>query len=181
MKLKDCRIGMKVVDKLGNEYEVIGLDDTTWPLGLRCTKHVEDCIIEHKTFDDNTAFREIGNEWWIVDSENNYKKTTGRNIDISLKSIKPLKMHKTFEAGQIVVDKLGNEYEVIEVDDTIRPLKLKCIKFVKEAKLAPFASFTEVGQIFWIFKSRKVVRKNHFEPEKDILTAKSLKLKESND
>ena len=28
MKLKDCRIGMKVVDKLGNEYEVLEADDT---------------------------------------------------------------------------------------------------------------------------------------------------------
>ena len=82
---------------------------------------------------------------------------------------------KDCRIGMKVVDKLGNEYEVLEADDTIRPLKLKCIKFVREAKLAPFASFAEVGQIFWIFKSRKAVRKYHFEPEKDILTAKSLK------
>ena len=100
---------------------------------------------------------------------------------IILNRKKPEMKLKDCRIGMKVVDKLGNEYEVLEADDTIRPLRLKCIKFVKEAKLAPFASFTEVGQIFWIFKSRKAVRKDHFEPEKDILTAKSLKLKESND
>ena len=52
---------------------------------------------------------------------------------------------KDCRIGMKVVDKLGNEYEVLEADDTIRPLKLKCIKFVREAKLAPFASFAEVG------------------------------------
>lgn len=151
MKLKDCRIGMEVVDKFGNEYVIIGLDESEMPVNLKCIKHVKDCVVE----DEFTVFREIDQEWWIVDSEKNYKKDNGRNVDISLKSIKPLKACKTFEVGQIVVDKLGNEYEVLETDDTILPLKLKCTKFVKEAKIAPVVSFTNVGQIFWIFKSKK--------------------------
>ena len=46
MKLEDARIGMTVVDKFGNEYVVIGLDDSEMPVKLKCTKFVAECIID---------------------------------------------------------------------------------------------------------------------------------------
>ena len=83
MKLEDARIGMTVVDKFGNEYVVIGLDDSEMSVKLKCTKFVAECII-----DDTTKFVAEDDEWWIVDSEE-YKEFANYDVDISLESIKP--------------------------------------------------------------------------------------------
>ena len=84
MKLEDARIDMTVVDKFGNEYVIIYLDDSEMPVKLKCTKFVKDCIV-----DDSTIFHAEGDEWWIVNSEENYKEFVNYDVDISLKSIKP--------------------------------------------------------------------------------------------
>ena len=84
MKLEDACIGMEVVDKLGNEYVVIGLDCTKMPVKLKCTKLEEECVI-----DNTTKFVAEGDEWWIVDSEEKYKAFSKCDVDISLESIKP--------------------------------------------------------------------------------------------
>lgn len=83
MKLEDVRIGMTVVDKFGNEYVVICLDDSKMPVELKCTKFVKDCVV-----DDTTIFHAEDDEWWIVDSEENYKEFFNYDVDISLESIK---------------------------------------------------------------------------------------------
>lgn len=84
MKLNDAHIGMTVIDKFGNEYVIIALANDEMPVKLKCTKFVAECII-----DDTTKFLDCGDEWWIVDSEENYKEFTNYDVDISLKSIKP--------------------------------------------------------------------------------------------
>ena len=44
---------------------------------------------------------------------------------------------KDINVGQIVVDKFGNEYEVIDTDIPQCIAKLKCIKFVTESRTDP--------------------------------------------
>ena len=82
MKLEDVSIGMEVVDKLGNEYIIIDLDSTEMPVKLKCTKLKNKCFV-----DDATMFVSEGDEWWIVDSEKNYKEFSEFDVDISLESI----------------------------------------------------------------------------------------------
>ena len=82
-KLEDVSIGMEVVDKLGNEYIIIALDSTEMPVKLKCTKLKNKCFV-----DDKTMFVSEGDEWWIVDSEKNYKEFSEFDVDISLESIK---------------------------------------------------------------------------------------------
>lgn len=84
MKLNDAHINMTVIDKFGNEYVIIHLDDSEMPVKLKCTKFVAECIV-----DDTTKFVAEDDEWWIVDSEENYKEFANYDVDISLESIKP--------------------------------------------------------------------------------------------
>ena len=84
MKLENARIGMEVVDKFGNEYVIIGLDNDCMPVKLKCTKLENECVI-----DDTTKFVAEDDEWWIVDSEEKYKAFSKCDVDISLESIKP--------------------------------------------------------------------------------------------
>lgn len=86
MELKDTYIGMKVVDRFENEYEIVGIEICTIPIKLLCTKFVKRCRIDHDLW-----FDEEGSSSWIVESEESYKEYTGRDVEISLKSIKPKK------------------------------------------------------------------------------------------
>lgn len=47
MKLKDIRIGMKVVDEYNNEYEVVDIDENEklMPVQLKCIKFLKDILI----------------------------------------------------------------------------------------------------------------------------------------
>ena len=59
--------------------------------------------------------------------------------------------------GQIVTDTHGNEYEVIEIDylcDTV-PVKLKCIKHVKNVSVDCIFSFERTGISLWISDSKE--------------------------
>lgn len=82
IKLEDVSIGMEVVDKLGNEYVIIALDRSRMPVRLRCIKHNKICYV-----DEQTRFYGVGDEWWIVDSEEEYNEFANYDVDISLESI----------------------------------------------------------------------------------------------
>lgn len=57
---------------------------------------------------------------------------------------------KDINVGQIVVDKFGNEYEVIGTDIPQCITKLKCTKFVKESHTDPVFKFDRVGKVLWV-------------------------------
>ena len=52
--------------------------------------------------------------------------------------------------AQIVVDKFGNEYEVIDTDIPQCIAKLKCTKFVKESHTDPVFKFDRIGKVLWV-------------------------------
>ena len=52
--------------------------------------------------------------------------------------------------GQIVVDKFGNEYEVIDTDIPQCIAKLKCTKFVTESRVDPIFKFDRIDRILWV-------------------------------
>lgn len=85
MKFEDARIGMEVVDRFGNEYVIIALDQSRSRMlvRLRCIKHNKICYV-----DEQTRFVSEGDEWWIVDSEEKYNEFANYDVDISLESIK---------------------------------------------------------------------------------------------
>lgn len=61
--------------------------------------------------------------------------------------------------GMEVVDKYRNEYEVNKLtEDKRMPVKLKCTKFVREISVQNLGGikFREVGQSFYIYKSKKM-------------------------
>ena len=82
---------------------------------------------------------------------------------------------KDFKVGQIVMDKLGNEYKVLHITDDNMPLRIACTKFCKPIAIYDGSFFYGVGQEFWIYKSKKVARKGSHQGI-GIVTAKSLKL-----
>ena len=41
MELKDACIDMKVIDRFGNEYEIVGIEKCIMPIKLLCTKFVK--------------------------------------------------------------------------------------------------------------------------------------------
>lgn len=57
---------------------------------------------------------------------------------------------KDINVGQIVVDKFGNEYEVIDTDIPQCIAKLKCTKFVKESHVDPIFKFDRIDRILWV-------------------------------
>lgn len=61
--------------------------------------------------------------------------------------------------GMKVVDKYDNEYKVKALtEDKRMPVKLKCIKFVREIPVQNLGGikFRESGQSFYIYKSKKI-------------------------
>lgn len=89
---------------------------------------------------------------------------------------------KDIKIGMKVVDKYSNKYEVNKLtEDKRMPVKLKCTKFVREIPVQNLGGikFREVGQSFYIYKSKKIARNNG--NDANVITVKSLKLKsESN-
>ena len=57
---------------------------------------------------------------------------------------------KDINIGQIVADKFGNEYEVIDANIPQCIAKLKCTKFVKESHADPVFEFDRVGKVLWV-------------------------------
>ena len=68
-------------------------------------------------------------------------------------------------------------YECKTADDIVMPVRLKSIKILRNIAVSKFdVTFNCVGQVFWIYKSKKMARRDGFY-EKDVITVKSLKLK----
>lgn len=90
---------------------------------------------------------------------------------------------KDIKVGMEVADKYDNEYIVEKIDKTepqnklILPIKLKSIKVLKNINVSGLsAMFSRDGQSLWIYKSKKVARREGFH-EENIITVKLLKLK----
>jgi hypothetical protein len=59
------------------------------------------------------------------------------------------------KVGQILKDKFGNKYEVVQIDedDNFMPVKLKCIKFVKDVCFGLRGDIiAKVGHYSWVLK-----------------------------
>ena len=85
---------------------------------------------------------------------------------------------KDIKGGQTVVDKFGNEYvvEIVSYSYDLMPVYLRCTKFVKCVAVQNHGVMFEcVGDYFWIYKSKKVAKKDGI---KNGITVESLKLKE---
>ncbi len=81
------------------------------------------------------------------------------------------------EVGQTVVDKFGNEYvvEIVDNDDSM-PVYLRCTKFVECVIVQKSGVMFEcVDDCFWIYKSKKVAKKDGVE---NCITVESLNPKE---
>ena len=80
------------------------------------------------------------------------------------------------EVGQTVVDKFGNEYVVEIVSYGWMPVYLRCTKIVEWVVVQKHGvMFERVDDYFWIYKSKKVAKKDGIEK---CITVESLKLKE---
>lgn len=62
---------------------------------------------------------------------------------------------KDAEIGMIVVDKVGNEYAICDIDNVRNIAYLMCIKFVKSVRINNILLFRMIGDGFWIADSPK--------------------------
>lgn len=62
MKFEDLKVGMRVRDHLGNEYEVVYVEEKrdSFPVQLQCTK-----LVQAVQVDTNTEFNAVGDTWWV--------------------------------------------------------------------------------------------------------------------
>lgn len=62
MKFEDINVGMKVRDHLGNEYEVVDVEEKrdAFPVQLCCTKLVQAVQVEN-----GTVFDSVDATWWV--------------------------------------------------------------------------------------------------------------------
>ena len=65
MKFEDIKEGMQVRDHLGNEYEVIQVEEKrdSFPVQLHCTK-----LVQSAKVDADIEFDTVGAIWWIADN-----------------------------------------------------------------------------------------------------------------
>lgn len=84
MKIEKIKVGMSVKDKFDNEYKVINVDNYT--VKLFCEK-----IVKPARVDSKHMFSKVGDSLWIAISEEDIKSMNNVDIDISIKSIKPVK------------------------------------------------------------------------------------------
>ena len=96
---------------------------------------------------------------------------------------------ENIKVGMEVVDKLGNEYIVTDVDydedyneskPNIMPIRIQCTKFLKIVPVQKFGvSFYGLDDSFWIFKSsEEEVIKNDYMYVENCITAEELKMKD---
>lgn len=86
MKLEDIEIGMMVVDKYGNEYEVNKLtEDKRMPVKLKCTKFVREIPVQNL---GGIKFREAGQSFYIYKSKKIARNNGNDANIITLKSLK---------------------------------------------------------------------------------------------
>ena len=86
MKLEDIEIGMMVVDKYGNEYEVNKLtEDKRMPVKLKCTKFVREIPVQNI---GGIKLREAGQSFYIYKSKKIARNNGNDANIITLKSLK---------------------------------------------------------------------------------------------
>lgn len=105
MKIQNIKVGMKVIDKLGNEYEVVSV-------GYNVTKLVCTKFVESARVDSVHKFQKIGDCLNIGMSEEDIKNCFGYDVDITIKSIKPINQKKILKKFLKSIDKIGeNMYD----------------------------------------------------------------------
>lgn len=102
MKIEKIKVGMSVKDKFGNEYKVIIVDNYT--VKLFCEK-----IVKPARVDSKHTFSKVGDSLWIATSEEDIKSLNGVDIDVSIKSIKPIKC-----SNKKILKKLLKQIDSIE-------------------------------------------------------------------
>ena len=133
MKLKDIEVGMSVKDKFDNEYKVINVDNYT--VKLFCEK-----IVKPARVDSKHMFSKVGDSLWIAISEEDIKSMNNVDIDISIKSIKPVKCSnkkilKKFLKQIDKIERCIDDGDDGEIDYELYDLKQQLIKyFDKETK-----------------------------------------------
>ena len=85
MKIENIKTGMFVKDKFGNEYKVLRVGHNV--VYLICKKFVRFVRVNSQF-----AFQKAGDEFWIITSEEDAKELFGYCVDISVKSIEPIKI-----------------------------------------------------------------------------------------
>lgn len=88
MKLKDIRIGMKVVDEYNNEYEVVDIDENEklMLVKLKCIKFLKDILIQ--TYGDDIKFQRENTRFYIYKSRKAARKDGCNEKCITVKSLK---------------------------------------------------------------------------------------------
>lgn len=133
MKIEKIKVGMSVKDKFDNEYKVINVSDNT--IKLFCEK-----IAKPARVDSKYMFSKVGDSLWIATSEEDIKSLTNVDIDISIKSIKPVKCFnkkilKKFLKQIDKIDEYVDDGDVGRVCFELYDLKQQLIKyFDKETK-----------------------------------------------
>lgn len=102
MKIEKIKVGMSVKDKFDNEYKVINVGNNT--IKLFCEK-----IVKPARVDSKYTFSKVGDSLWIAISEEDIKSLTNVDIDISIKSIKPVKC-----SNKKILKKLLKQIDSIE-------------------------------------------------------------------
>lgn len=114
MKIEKIKVGMSVKDKFGNEYKVIIVDNYT--VKLFCEK-----IVKPARVDSKHTFSKVGDSLWIATSEEYIKSLNGVDIDVSIKSIKPIKC-----SNKKILKKLLKQIDSIEENMRDDPCEASC-------------------------------------------------------
>lgn len=111
--------------------------------------------------------------------------SVGEDLDVDKDVLKGLKLEMTsladFPVGAIVVDGLGNEYEVLEntmdINDD-QPIYLRCTKFVTNVLVEDGVAFTKEGDEWWIVARDIVFYTQNITYVNNFLCLDDFKLKE---
>ena len=131
MKIENIKVGMFVKDKFGNEYKVVDIRRNT--IRFICKK-----IVKSVRIDSVFKFQKVDDKFWITTSEEDAKEIFGNDIDISIKTIEPIKnpnkkILKNFLKRIDKIEKCMNDGDVSETYYELVSLKQELIKyFVKE-------------------------------------------------
>lgn len=161
MKLCDTKVGQIVVDIYGNRYRVTDVthekDAHRQPVRLLCVQHLGGESYYTKSLSESTEYKfNLADEWWIKEDE---------LCDFTIISDMKMKF-ADLEVGQIVVDRHGNEYEVLCSTRIPYDVKLKCTKFVKQVEVSKDNFLTTKCQVV------HVLNKEYLEEHFDVDTSK---------
>lgn len=129
MKIQNIKVGMKVIDKLGNEYDVVSV-------GYNITKLVCTKFVEAVRVDSIHKFQKIGDCFSIGVSEEDIKNCFGYDVDITIKSIKPINQKKILKKFLKSIDKIEENMhdDPCEADYELYSLKQQLIAYFGNKK-----------------------------------------------